>query len=195
MTQRVWMIAEAGLYTQLAGEGQLFVDPRRCEPDVAAAYAWMRAQMAERLPNYGGHFPWWAWVAPPAGRRRPDLRARWAYHTGWPPGTPCVRLELELADEEVLVSDFDEWHAVLNHGPLVETDAEWDRITALPEPQQTVACQATWPRMFELAASHDCPWWDFWHGADSTRIVQACFETLRLADVRAVTRFVARPPK
>lgn len=94
-----------------------------------------------------------------------------------------MRLELELADDEVLLSDFDEWHAVLNNGPLVATDVEWGVIGALPEPHRTAARQATWARIFELAAPAECPWWHWWHGNDSARIVQACFETLRLADV------------
>jgi hypothetical protein len=189
------MITEASLYEQLAREQELYVDRARCDPDVAAAYGWMCEQMRTRLPAYGGHLPWWAWASPPAGRRRPDLRARQLYHAGWPAGTPCVRLELAVPAHEVLLSDFDEWHAVLNQSPLVATEAEWDAIEALPEPEGTAARRATWPRLFDLAAPPDT----LWHARNGdvdtcVRVVQACFETLRLADVRVVTPFVARPP-
>jgi hypothetical protein len=96
MPRRLWMIAAASLYEQLVRVQALYVDPARCEPDFAAAYAWMCEQMSARLPAYGGHLPWWAWAVPPAGRRRPDLRARQVYHAGWPAGAKCVRLELEV---------------------------------------------------------------------------------------------------
>jgi hypothetical protein len=195
MPTRVWMIAEASLYQQLVRERELYVDPARCDPDFVGACAWLCTQMAARLPAYGGHLPWWAWAVPPAGRSRPDLRARQLYHAGWPAGTRCVRLELAVPEHEVLLSDFDEWHAALNMSPLVATEAEWDAIEALPEPERAAARRATWPRMFDLAAPADT----MWHGRNGdagacVRIVQACFETLRLADVRAVTPFVARPP-
>jgi Domain of unknown function (DUF3841) len=192
---RLWMIAEASLYQQLAREQELYVDPARCAPNFAAAYAWMCEQMALRVPTYGGHLPWWAWAVPPAGRQRPDLRARQPYHAGWPTGTRCVRLELAVPAHEVLLSDFDEWHAVLNRSPLVATEAEWDAFEALPESEGAAARRATWPRLFDLAAPPDT----MWHAPNGetgayVRVVQACFETVRLADVRGVTPFVARPP-
>jgi hypothetical protein len=79
---------------------------------------------------------------------------------------------------------------VLNRSPLVATEGEWDAIEALPEPERAAARRVTWPRMFDVAAPANA----MWHGDAGGRIVQACFETLRLADVCAVTPFVARPP-
>ena len=188
---RVWMIAEATLYTRLRTERILYVDPALADEDFGDAYAWMRGQMARRLPHYAGHWPWWAWVHPPCGHVRPDLRERQLYHNGWPVGTPCMRLELDVPDAELLPSDFDMWHAVLNYSPLVSTDEEWDAIEALPEPEQRSVKEATWPRLFALDEPPD----PFWDGTDRQRTVQACFETLRLADVRGVTVFRARPTR
>ena len=185
---RVWMIAAASLYARLRQECMLHADPALADPDFAVAYAWMRAQMAQRLPHYAGHWPWWAWARPPAGRSRPDLRARWAYHNGWPAGTACVRLGLDVPDAEVLLSDFDMWHAVLNNSPLVASDEAWDAIQALPEDERQGAREATWPGIFAVNEPPN----PYWHGSDAP-IIQACFEALRLADVREVTVFRTRP--
>ena len=187
---RVWMISAADLYTRLWQEGVLFADPARAISGFEDAYAWMRGQMAERLPDYQGHWPWWAWLHPPAGRSRPDLRARWAYHNGWSAGAECVRLGLDVPDTDLLLSDFDKWHAVLNDGPLVSSDEEWDAFEALPVAERQAAKEATWPGIFAVNEPPD----PYWHGPDAP-IIQACFETLRLADVREVTLFRARPTR
>ena len=185
---RVWMIAAASLYARLRQECMLYADPALADPDFAVAYAWMRAQMAQSLPHYEGHWPWWAWARPPAGRSRPDLRARWAYHNGWPAGTACVRLGLDVPDAAVLLSDFDMWHAVLNNSPLVASDEAWDAIQALPADERQGAREATWPGIFAVNEPPN----PYWHGSDAP-IIQACFEALRLADVREVTEFRTRP--
>jgi hypothetical protein len=83
------------------------------------------------------------------------------------------------------------WHAVLNYSPLVSSDEEWDAIEALPEPEQRSVKETTWPRLFALDEPQD----PFWDGTDRQRTVQACFETLRLADVCDVTMFRARPTR
>lgn len=187
---RAWMIAEASLYTRLKQAQILFPDPALAMPEFEDAYAWMRGQMALRLPRYEGHWPWWAWVRPPCRHVRPDLRERQLYHNGWSTGTACVRLELEVPDADVLLSDFDMWHAVLNNSPLVSSDEEWDAIEALPETVRQSAREVTWPRMFAIDEPPD----PFWNGSYA-RVVQACFETLRLVDVREVTQFRARPTR
>lgn len=187
---RVCMIAAASLYTRLREDGDLFADPSLAMPGFEDAYTWMRGQMAQRLPNYQGHWPWWAWVHPPAGHVRPDLRTRWAYHNGWPAGTACIRLGLDIPDPDLLLSDFDKWHAVLNDGPLVSSDEEWDAFEALPEAERRATKEATWPGIFAVNEPPD----PFWRGSDAP-IIQACFETLRLADVREVTMFRARPTR
>ncbi len=184
---RVWMIAEAALYTRLKTENIVYVDPALAMEDFEDAYAWMRSQMALRLPHYEGHWRWWAWVHPPCGHIRPDLRARQPYHNGWPTGTACVRMGLDVPDTELLLSDFDMWHAALNNSPLVSSDEEWDAIEDLPEPERQSAKEAAWPRMFALDEPPD----PFWDGTRTQRVVQACFEALRLPDVREVTVFRA----
>ncbi len=102
-----------------------------------------------------------------------------------------MRLELDVPDGEVLLSDFDMWHAVLNNSPLVSSDEAWDAIESLPKAERQLVNGMTSPRMFAL----DEPLDPFWNGTDKQRTVQACFETLRLADVCDVTTFRARPTR
>ena len=101
-----------------------------------------------------------------------------------------MRLGLDTPDGDVLLSDFDKWHAVLNNSPLVSSDEEWDAIEALPEAERQAAREATWPGIFAVDEPPD----PLWHGSDAP-IVQACFEVLRLADVQEVTVFHARPTR
>ena len=62
-------------------------------------------QMKQRLPNYRGEYPVWIWI------KKPDMR-----HSGhFEGGTKCVRLTLEIDPKNVLGSDFDDWHCVLNN--------------------------------------------------------------------------------
>ena len=70
--------------------------------------------MSERLTDYDGAYPIWAWL------KRPDLRFK--YHL--PPGTPGVRITFQATPESMLVSDFVAWHAVLSRQFYTLSEAE-----------------------------------------------------------------------
>ena len=150
----------------------------------------MRRQMQLRILGYSGRYPWWGWARP-----KPDLR-----RTGHlPQGTRGVRLELELADDQVLLSDFDAWHVVLNRGYLALNEAEFDdfyrrfdesvpdpHAWPLPEPWHTLIV-SSWERIFDLetqAAASD--WWG------AVTHIQVTFECLQLRNVQHIACFVAR---
>ena len=84
-------------------------------------YAWLVLQMKKRIgsPPEGVTYPVWAWYKWRENRKKPDLRAeRWQYGQK---GDKFYRLEIEIPDREVLLSDFDEWICVLNEGLLADT--------------------------------------------------------------------------
>lgn len=186
---RVWTIQPVEVLERVEAEQVLYADPTYILEEFRHAYDWMHVQMERRIPGYQGHYPWWGWHSP-----RPDLRR--SGHL--PRGSRGVRLELELDPHEVLLSDFDAWHAVLNQGYLAlseEEDEAWYRqfeaavperwAWPLPEPWRS-AILFSWERIFDLkvlAAS------EYWRGE---HYIQATFEALRLADVRKCTPFVAR---
>jgi len=187
---RVWTIQPVGVLVQLREDRVLHTDPGRIPKEFHHAYDWMRAQMGQRLAYYDGHYPWWGWHTP-----RPDLRQ--SAHL--PHATQGVRLQLQIDPTEVLLSDFDAWHSVLNRGYLalnVQEDEAWyQRFEAAilnqwpwppPEPWYS-GILTSWERVFDLEALATSEYWQ-----SGPRYIQATFETLRLANVRQATRFVAR---
>jgi hypothetical protein len=190
------------------------------------AYDWMRQQMAKRIPDYQGNWPWWAWhtwyTQNDKPCHSPDLRReRFNYNLG----EDWVRLHLEIPDEKVLLSCFDGWRSVLNHWFLCHTEeeddaleAEWNSIRhgnpkislvelramlkkGIEPPPLTPEQQAkmddfdrrrkeSWEKAFDLDWMRSSP---LWEGATA---IQACFEELRLDQVKKVTHFKgARKPR
>ena len=134
------------------------------------AYDWMAKQMETRIGEapMGVHYPIWAWY------RNDDDYSDWNED-----GRKYAKITLEIDPSRVLLSDFNEWHCVLNDCPLLdenlseeEFEAEWDRcVAAGPE-----AVRATWERIFY----------------DDGDCVQATFWELYLSDIVDVEVFVSR---
>ncbi len=115
---RVWTIQPIDVWHRLKTTEVLTVDPCLIDSHGVAdnpidPYKWMNAQMRKRLPACAhARYPWWGWTRWEGSTRpRPDLRCVAWWH---PLGELSVRIELELPEEHVLLSDYDAWHAVLN---------------------------------------------------------------------------------
>lgn len=81
------------------------------------AYKWMREQMSSRLLNYKGEPLIWLWTEKP----------QWYRNWSDIPRKKFVLLTLELNEGEVVFSDFDAWHIILND--LEFDDGErWERV-------------------------------------------------------------------
>lgn len=187
---RVWAIQPLEVLDRLEAEPVLYADLAHVPEEFRDAYDWMRAQMQRRISGYGGHYPWWGWHSP-----RPDLRQ--SGHL--PRSTRGVRLELELDPAQMLLSDFDAWHIVLNRGYLAlsedEDEAWYQRFEAAvpdwrnwppPEPWHSDIL-ISWERIFDLKTLATSDAWK-----SEPRHIQATFEVLRLADVRQRTLYAAR---
>lgn len=96
------------------------------EPDVVdemwvRSYDWISDRMEERIGPKPNHdvYPTWAyyhWYG--AKKKKPDLR-----YTGarcFAEKRTCALMTLEIPDNEVLLSDYDTWHCVLNQWYLGE---------------------------------------------------------------------------
>ena len=191
----LWTVQDMAAWERLQEEGLLQGDGRRVEPYHRHAYQWMAEQMRLRLPPPHPHFPLWAWHRWQGTRRaRPDLRASGHLMKG----APAVRIEFELSEDRVLLSDFDAWHCVLNRCFLSLQEQEEEAFAAdlkkgglsarwpYPEPFHSRVV-SSWQRIFDLDAG-DPDWW----GQLSERSVQATFWELALSQVRRVDRFTAR---
>ena len=165
-----------------------------------SAYSWMIDQMRSRLPHSPPNedsFPIWAWFQwMNAGKRRPDLR-----HRQYRSVAPSVRIELEINDDLVLPSDFEQWHFALNYWYLPASERDHDDFAYAtrkrkvdPYEQKSVSdnyCHQrivkSWERMFKL------DWTDEYIAHPrSEKSIQATFWQLRMHMVRSVTYFGAK---
>lgn len=193
---RLWTIQPRDRWEELNARGVLR-GPSEGELDFEhlAAYRWMAMQMARRLgpPPAGFVLPLWAWFRWQADRPRPDLRARGHL----PIGSRGVRIELEIENSSVLLSDFEAWHAVLNRHYLATSEADFDAFEAGLElarrsgAGETGAIQrrmeASWERIFDLTAPGYCT-----ARNPEIRPIQATLWQIRRDQVKGLTPFIAR---
>ena len=196
---RLWMIVTEPALATLERKGELIADGRRAPRDFRAAYRWMAEQMAACIgpPPRTGAWPLWAWAQWRGPRqRRPDMQS----DGHQPRGTTCFRLTLDLPEHQVLLSDFEDWHHVLNGWPLSASEAESDlfdedldaagvpRGWPYPEPFRSRVI-GSWPRIFDI----DHTGWDTaWHGNSAEQAIQATFWRLTASQVGTTERFTAR---
>ena len=160
------------------------------------AYSWLAREMTKRVgpPPQGVDYPVWAWYMQNGRHKKPDLRSeRWGYGPG---DEDYCCIELEIAPQRVLLSDFDVWHGVLNNGLISDTEEEDVALEAfhasLSDEEKTAYKEKNWERVFDIS-----PLSNNW----TTRgeWVQATFWELRREDVRAVRFFrtgkYKRPPE
>ena len=135
-----------------------------------AAYNWLVQKMEERIgpAPIGVKYPIWAWY------RNDDNYVNW-----YSDGRKYAKITIDIDSSRVVLSDYDDWHRVLNNSPLLNSaipeedyDAEWDRCVAAG----SEAVRATWEQVFRS----DC------------KYVQATFWELYLSDVVGVEVFVSR---
>lgn len=121
----LWTIQPEELYRSIIETGTYICDPKQCSmPEFTEMYDWLAEQMKIRIgmPPEGVVYPVWAWYQNRGKRQKPDLRSeRWA--NGYA-GDKLVCLEIEVPDEQVLLSDFDAWGLILNNALISETEAE-----------------------------------------------------------------------
>lgn len=191
----LWTVQDMAAWERLRQQGVLRTDGRRSQVYYRHAYRWMAEQMRMRLPPSHARFPLWGWRQWQGMRRaRPDLRASGHLVKG----TTGVRIEFEIAEDRVLLSDFDAWHCVLNRCFLSlweeEEEAFADRLKragvrwAWPYPAPFHSeIISSWQNIFNLEGGNT-EWW----GPLSERSVQATFWELALCHVRRVHTFTAR---
>lgn len=116
----LWTVQTADAWSRIQQDGILRTDVRMVPGEYRRAYEWLARQMEERLGFRPSEMalPLWAWFqADGATCRKPDLRS-----CGYlPKGERGVRIEFEISDRLVLLSDFELWHYVLNYWYLPES--------------------------------------------------------------------------
>jgi hypothetical protein len=204
----VWTIQSYPAWEQLQSDGTLY-GPTIEDTFVAdyplgrIAYTWMAEQMEQRLGPRPkpGIYPLWAWYQwHDATHPRPDLRAS----THLPAGMNGVRIELDIEEHDILLSDFQQWHIALNYAYLALNEAEdsafeaelagrrirWEPGRPLSDPDFHARALKSWEHIFEIDRVGDPDWWNGESRAEKS--IQGTFWQLSLSQVRQVKVFTAR---
>lgn len=128
-----WTIQHIDKWRDFQNTGVLTSDIKYAEPHFINAYKWIAKQMTSRMPDahHPGIFPIWVWYKYD-DKYRPDLRRR--AHLA--KGDRGVLIEFEESFDNVLLSDFMNWHLVLNADK--ETKA-WHSIFINPADTKRIA--------------------------------------------------------
>lgn len=184
MLLKLWTVRPASDYALLQTQGVYVADERFVLPEWRCAYQWMADQLAKKVPPPAGvTVPVWAWYrAHGSLRPKPDLRR--SGHLA--KGQKGVRIECVLPAEQVLLSSFDGWHAVLNNHCLSLDDAEYENHEHLARTLSAEAFervkQQSWQGIFDLNLLPDPKIYE----------VQAVFWQLPWSAVVRVDDFTAR---
>lgn len=194
-SSRLWSIQREGAYLEFLRTGVLRANADHIDPDFVLAYEWMATQLEKKTPKppaFLGAYPVWAWLQytgqdkPRPNPRDPGLL---------PTGAKGVLLELAVPASSFLASDFQKWHAVLNHDFLpedtkerrafdswVENSRHHNNADALIESR----IEASWHRIFDVdKAGSDC--WE----APEDREIQVVLWQIDRKDVMSAQRFIA----
>jgi len=141
------------------------------------AYEWMRDRMSERVPDFSGDLPVWAWARRPVIRRRRDPSLR----------ETRTRITALVPRRRILVSCFHDWHECLNGMPITYSEEEWNAYEkAFPIgdrcEEHRLFVQETWNRVFDLHLPRDAAVME-WRGSNIRVTPQLCVDRLHLDEV------------
>ena len=195
---KLWTMQTRQTWDDLQRTGVYRTDTALCwmAEELPHAYSWLAREMTKRVgpPPQGVDYPVWAWYMQNGRHKKPDLRSeRWGYGPG---DEDYCCIELEIAPQRVLLSDFDVWHSVLNNGLISDTEEEDVALEAFhasfSDEEKTAYKEKNWERVFDISPLNN-------NWTTRGEWVQATFWELRREDVRAVRFFrtgkYKRPPE
>lgn len=183
----IWTLQPEAAYNQAMETGVYTCDPEQCPmPELFDAYRWLSKQMEKRIgpAPEGVEFPIWAWHTRGWWRSKPDLRTeRWNCGPG---NEDYVLLTLDVPDDQVLLSDFDSWHMVLNCQPITRSEEEfdemWEELDGMSTSEKAAYLSKNWERVFNITPTEND-----WISRGSW--IQATFWELRKEYIKEVKRF------
>lgn len=121
---RLWTIQGIEIYEQLQRDGMVYCTKPSWSDDekFMRAYHWMAEQMKRHIgepPIKEIEYPMWAWYQYNSTKSNKPPRS----FSNIPKGL-SVYMEIEIPDKDILLSEFSNWHAVLNQCPL----SDWKKI-------------------------------------------------------------------
>ena len=154
---RLWTTQEIGFVDDLMANGFAYCKVvSEMALDYGFAYDWMAEQMKQRIgmpPLPEIKLPVWAWYQYRSKKQRKPTKSKYANSDD----TPCKMMELDVPDNEVLLSDFSLWNIPLNAGHIIREKDLSRRINAYypcafsdfpPELQDVI--KKSWEVIFDL---------------------------------------------
>ncbi len=185
----LWTIQSEEVYRIIEETGVYHCDfSKSMFYDLEKQYRWIFDQMKKKLgdPPEGVTFPVWAWYMWEDSRKKPDLRReRWG--NGFK-GERFACIEIDIPENNVVLSDFDEWSIILLNGLISDDEEENKRLESvyesLSEKQKWDMQSKNWERVFDLT-----PLNNDWTTRGSS--IQATFWELRKEQINDVRFFEA----
>ena len=189
---RLWTIQPVEVCDVIMNEGVYHCDiSKSCFKDdkpFIDAYVWMKEKLTEKCGNeFGVPDMVWAWYIYDGKNKKPDL-----IPSGYgQPGDKYACIELEIPDEQVLLSDFNNWHCVLNdcYCDDSQSEEEWKKITewydSLSGEEAIREKLNSWNNIFNITR-YENEW------RRNGYYVQAVFWELRKDQIKSVKYFTAR---
>jgi len=164
---RLWTVQDKAAYDDLCDKGVLHCKASLAEwlkeDDFKKSYDWLVSEMKERVgePPRGVEYPIWAWYLLLGKNVKPDLRrVEFRNYVG-----EHYVIEAEIPDEDVLLSDEEMWHLVLNDGyfsdapeedeAAVEYEEDKECFRSLSPTEQERVKRESWKKVFDKDC---CPW-------------------------------------
>lgn len=190
---RLWTIQPLEVYNLIQEQDYYTCDINKSDlaqfESFIIAYNWLNERMKDKIGNPPDNiqYPVWAWHTRNWKQKKPDLRE--AGHGTR--GTKMVCLEIEIPDDEVVLSDFDAWHFVLNNWYIgdaltsEESDEEDIWLENHSEEEQKRIIRESWEKIFDIT-----PIQSDW--LSRGQYVQATFWKLSKENIKKVQFFKAR---
>lgn len=187
---RLWTIQPEEVYQMIMLKGYYRCDGRKIDKFFRQSYKWLSSEMKEKIgkPPQNTVFPVWAWHTRDFKRKKPDLRSSEYGRTG----EKLVCIEIEIPDDEVLLTDFDAWHFVLNNWYLNtecwdeetwDKDEEW--LQNLSKEERDIEIKKSWQGIYDLTPK-DTSW------MCRGKWIQATFWQLKKEQIIKVQHFTCR---
>lgn len=180
----LWTVRPENDFFLLQKQGVYRTDERFVFHFRKEAYHWIAEQLKKKVqPPAGVTLPVWAWYrAYGLNQIKPDLRKTGHLQRG----ERGVRIEFEVPEHLVLLSNFDAWHAVLNNHCVAFGDKEYGDYEKM---EQTYSKndfeqikQQSWLKIFDLNLIED----------PNTDAVQAVLWEFKIEWVKKIDFFIAR---
>jgi hypothetical protein len=171
-------------------------DPGSVDDMYCRSYDWIAGRMEEKIgPRPAPEvYPTWAyyqWYGP--DKKKPDLRY-WGTRS-FAASRTCALMTLEIPDEQVLVSDYDAWHFVLNGwylGDEKRSDELWDIKNANKNwreyddyPQWLKnELEESWLNVFDFKKSRELLEYE-----EKEQVIQATFWEIKPEYVKSAVKF------